>query len=80
MYYVYIIKSISSPNRIYVGYTTNIEQRLENHNAGGSFSTADFCPWKLVTYLVFDDIKKAKDFENYLKSHSGRIFTKKRLV
>lgn len=80
MYYVYIIKSISYPDRIYVGFTTDIEQRLEDHNSGKSFSTTNYRPWKLVTYLVFDDTKKAKDFEIYLKSHSGRIFMKKRLI
>jgi hypothetical protein len=36
-------------------------------------------PWKLVTYVAFSDIEKARAFERYLKSGSGHAFAKKRL-
>ncbi len=63
----------------YVGYTTNLEQRLETHNSGWSIHTAKYRPWKLVMYLGFVEQEKAKEFERYLKSQSERAFAKKRL-
>ena len=64
---------------LYVGYTINLKQRLETHNSGGSVHTAQYKPWKLVMYLAFSEEQKAKKFEKYLKSQSGRAFAKKRL-
>lgn len=79
MYYVYLIESVEFPELFYVGYTTNLKQRLQTHNSGGSIHTAKHRPWKLVMYLGFADQTKAKEFERYLKSQSGRAFAKKRL-
>jgi hypothetical protein len=36
-------------------------------------------PWELITYLAFKDKSTAQAFEKYLKSHSGKAFTNKRL-
>ena len=79
MYYVYIIKSAAYSDQIYVGYTSNLKQRLETHNSGGSVYTAKHRPWKLITCIAFDDMARAKNFEWYLKSASGKSFAKKRL-
>jgi len=78
MFYVYLIKSVKFPELTYVGYTGNLDQRLETHNSGGSIHTAKCRPWELVMYCAFSEITKAKAFEQYLKSQSGRAFSKKR--
>ena len=78
MYYVYIIKSSIFPDRIYVGYTINLKQRLETHNSGGSVYTAKYRPWELILHLEFKNESKAKSFEQYLKSSAGKAFAKKR--
>ncbi len=80
MYYVYIIKSINFPDQAYIGYTTNLLERLETHNSGGSIHTAKYKPWELVMYLGFVDKARAIEFEAYLKSGSGRAFAEKRLL
>ncbi|MEX0848758.1 MAG: GIY-YIG nuclease family protein [Candidatus Dependentiae bacterium] len=80
MYYVYLIRSIKSPQAIYVGYTINIRQRLETYNSGGSVHTKKDRPWELVVCMVFKDMKCAKQFEKYLKSQSDRTFAKKRFL
>ncbi len=79
MYYVYLIQSKKSSDKIYIGYTINLKQRLETHNSGGSVYTSDDRPWELIFYIAFRDQQKALEFEKYLKSHSGRAFAKKRL-
>jgi predicted GIY-YIG superfamily endonuclease len=79
MYYVYLIESLSAARKRYVGITTNVEQRLREHNAGKSPHTSKFKPWKLITYVAFTDRGKAEAFERYLKSGSGHAFARKRL-
>lgn len=79
MHYVYLLRSIKDPTKTYTGYTTNLEERIQKHNAGGSIFTADFRPWKLVTSICFDREDKAIEFEKYLKVGSGYAFAQKRL-
>jgi predicted GIY-YIG superfamily endonuclease len=78
-YYVYILQSINSPDRYYVGFTENLDERLKDHNSGKSSYTSKFKPWRFETYLAFSDKSKALNFEKYIKSGSGRAFSKKRL-
>ena len=80
MWYVYILRSIASPEQEYTGATTDLKRRLADHNAGKSAHTAKFRPWQLVWNSAFPEKQKALDFERYLKSHSGRAFAKKRLI
>lgn len=80
MYYVYIIKAINFPGKFYVGYTLNLQNRLEAHNHGQSIYTAEHKPWEPVLHLAFNNKSKALEFEKYLKSHSGRAFMQKRLT
>lgn len=79
MYFVYILQSIDNPDQLYVGSTQDLRKRLTNHNAGTTLHTSKFKPWKLTTYIAFEDKEKAIAFEKYLKSGSGREFRKKRL-
>jgi len=80
MYYVYVLKCIKDPNRIYVGYTSNLRIRLHKHNEGGSAHTRKYRPWNLEWYCAFPTKIKAIKFETYLKSHSGKAFLNRRLV
>jgi putative endonuclease len=80
MFHVYIITSLIETSRTYVGYTTNIQQRLETHNSGGSVYTKSYRPWKLVSYVTFSDQGAAKKFEKYLKTASGKAFVGKHLL
>ena len=79
MFYVYIIWS-SKSKIFYVGYTEDLRKRMSGHNQGLSKATAPHKPWKLVYYSVFNNQKRAKDFELYLKSGSGKAFLYKHLV
>jgi predicted GIY-YIG superfamily endonuclease len=59
--------------------TSDLRGRLKRHNAGEVSHTSKYRPWQIKTYLGFRDEAKAAAFERYLKSGSGRAFTKKRL-
>jgi predicted GIY-YIG superfamily endonuclease len=79
MFYVYLLESDASPTQRYLGLTTDLKQRLAEHNAGKSPHTSKFRPWRLITYVAFSDQAKATAFERYLKSGSGHPFARKRL-
>jgi putative endonuclease len=78
MYYVYFLRSIKNLQKTYVGYTTDLQERLNTHNVGDSIYTKDDRPWKVVTYIGFDCEQKAKKFEKYVKVGSGNAYAKKK--
>jgi putative endonuclease len=71
MKYVYLLQSLSVPSQRYVGVTTNLNERLQAHNAGASSHTSKYRPWKVVMYLCFQDDRRAAEFERYLKTRQG---------
>ncbi len=77
MHYTYILQSQQNPDRFYIGYTSDLKRRLAEHNSGKSIHTNKFLPWKIKNYIAFENAAKAAEFEKYLKSGNGRIFTKK---
>ncbi|PHS38120.1 MAG: excinuclease ABC subunit C [Robiginitomaculum sp.] len=79
MKYVYILASENDPDRHYTGITDNVSKRLEKHNSGAVKHTAKYRPWHLNTYIMFADEERARAFEKYVKTGSGRAFAKKRL-
>ena len=79
MYYAYILQSISHSSEFYRGHTTDLRQRLAEHNAGKCMHTSKFMPWKLKFYAGFETLELARQFERYLKSGSGHAFAKKHL-
>jgi putative endonuclease len=80
MYYVYILRSESSPEKIYVGYTKDIDQRLSQHNAGKAYYTNKYKPWALHGYVAFCEESKAIAFEKYLKTGSGKALAQKHFL
>ena len=79
LYYVYLIESLSAQGERYLGMTSDLKQRLQEHNAGKSSHTSKFRPWKLKTFIAFTDRVKAGAFERYFKSGSGHAFARKHL-
>lgn len=73
MYYVYVLHSLSA-DKIYIGQTNNLSDRINRHNAGSVRSTKPYCPWKLIYVEEFDLRAKAMKREKELKSHKGRDF------
>ena len=79
MKYVYILESVNSAERFYIGVTGDLRDRLKRHNAGEVTHTSKWLPWRIKTYVAFSDDARAYAFEKYLKSGSGRAFAKRRL-
>ena len=77
MTFVYILQSDLDAAKHCVGLSNDPARRLEEHNGGNSIHTNKYRPWKIVVSVGFADAAKATAFERYLKSGSGRAFTKK---
>jgi putative endonuclease len=77
MHYVYILESIATPEHYYIGYTAQLRDRIQKHQADVSSHAAKFRPWKLKLYIAFESKERALAFEHYLKSGSGRAFCKR---
>ena len=79
MKYVYLLKSLSHPNRRYIGSTEDLKARLEAHNQGRVRYTSKYPPWVVHVALRFADSKRAEEFERYLKTGSGHAFANRHL-
>ena len=76
MHYTYILVCETTARR-YIGHTSDLKNRLIEHNAGKCPHTAKYGPWKVKTYIAFDSPELARRFELYLKSGSGFSFSKR---
>jgi putative endonuclease len=77
-FYVYILVSESDSSIHYTGITRNLSARLLKHNRGECLHTTKHKPWSVETAVSFTSQAKARAFEKYLKSGSGREFARRR--
>ena len=71
MFYIYVLWSEKLRKR-YVGYTSDIVKRVQEHNQGGSKFTKGGVPWKLVYSEELSTKTEAIKRETFLKSGIGR--------
>lgn len=76
MFNVYAIRS-ELRNYIYVGMTSNLERRLNEHNKGENRSTKSYRPFVLIYVEIYNTRVEAREREKYLKSGIGKEFLKK---
>ncbi|PIR93251.1 endonuclease [Candidatus Falkowbacteria bacterium CG10_big_fil_rev_8_21_14_0_10_43_10] len=78
MFYVYVI--INEENKIYIGQTSNLEERLKRHNSvlknkKTSYTSKNRCvDWKLIHKELYDNKSETMRREKQLKSYKGREF------
>jgi len=79
MYYTYVLASLKS-KRLYVGYTKDLKQRLNEHNTGigGKYSEKNK-PFKLIFYEAFLAKKDAHKQEKFYKTGYGRQVLKEKI-
>lgn len=66
MYYVYILKS-KKDDKLYIGYTTSINKRVDEHNKGLNKSTKHRLPLELIYLEAYKSMSDAKFREKNLK-------------
>ncbi|MCD4769851.1 MAG: GIY-YIG nuclease family protein [Bacteroidales bacterium] len=75
-YFVYILKS-KKDSSFYIGYTSNLERRLSEHNEGRSRYTAKKAPWELHYFEEFLSKSEAIKRERFLKKQKNSTFYSK---
>jgi len=77
MFYVYVIKSLSS-DKIYIGQTSDLDKRLKQHNDPGNdfskYTKRNQGPWELTYKEEVETRSDALQREKFLKSGRGRNF------
>ena len=73
LFYLYIIYS-EKRNKYYIGYTANLEARIEKHNLGATSSTRSGIPWILVYSEEFDNKSDAIKREIAVKKKKSRKY------
>ena len=80
MFTVYVLHS-QIFDKIYVGYTSDIEKRLFAHNHSSNKGwTKNFQPWKIIYTEKYEKKKDAIIREKQLKSSKGREFIRKEVI
>ena len=69
-YYTYILESLKDGS-LYIGYTSNLNNRFKSHNSGQNKATKPHIPYKLIHFEGFINRIDAKRREIYLKSGWG---------
>jgi putative endonuclease len=78
--FVYIIRSVSHPERRYIGASADVLARLSAHNAGQNRSTARWAPWFIDVSVEFRTEPIPLRFERFLKSGSSHAFADRHFV
>ena len=78
MYYVYVLKSEKDGN-FYIGYTSDLRNRVDMHNTGRVQSTKLRRPLRLVYYEACLQQEDALHRERYLKTTYGHRYIRNRL-
>ncbi len=72
MWFVYLLQC--SDESIYVGCTSDLDNRLVRHNRKEVQATKSRLPVTLITCIAFTDKYKAFEFERLLKGAQGERF------
>jgi putative endonuclease len=76
-FYVYVLVSENNETIHYTGITQDFQARLIKHNQGLCTPTTKHRPWRIQTAIACDSEAKARAFEKYLKTGSGREFARR---
>ncbi len=71
MYSVYILQSVRFMKRHYIGYTNNLEVRMEQHNSGKTESLLRYIPMRVIHIEEYKTRLEAMRREKQIKSYKG---------
>ena len=76
MYTIYAIQSLYK-NYIYVGLTSELENRIHRHNSGYEKTTKPYRPFNVIYTEIAENRESARLREKFLKSSTGKRFLRK---
>ena len=69
MFYVYILKDKN--NKIYIGYSADLQRRISEHLSGKVYSSARMSKPQLIYYEAYSSEELAKNRERKLKQRGS---------
>lgn len=79
MYQVYVLYS-KDHDKIYIGYTSNLEERIESHNHLATKGwTIKYRPWEMLYTESFEETTRTMNREKQLKTYQGRLVVRRML-
>ena len=72
MFYIYILLS-QKDNKRYIGFTNNLDRRIEEHNSGRVKSTKNRIPLRLIYSEEFMNKTDAMKREKEIKAKKGKF-------
>jgi putative endonuclease len=79
MFYVYILQSLKD-NKFYIGFSSELRNRIKEHSSGSVQSTKNRRPLALIYYEAYRAERDARIREIFLKTGQGREFIRKNIV
>lgn len=76
MHHVYVLRS-EKDGKLYIGYTSNIRQRMAAHTYGHVISTRNRRPLHLIFIETFASKHDALRRERYFKTNEGKKMLKR---
>jgi putative endonuclease len=76
MYYTYVLRSLKDGG-LYIGYTSDLADRMRQHRWGKVKSTRGRRPLSLVYWEEFSCVEEARGRELYLKTSPGRRYIRR---
>lgn len=70
-FYTYVLLSLKD-NQFYIGYSSNLKERIKDHFSGKNTSTKPRLPFKLIYYEAHLSKKDAMRREKYFKTNKGK--------
>ena len=77
-YYVYVLRSLKDA-KFYIGYTTGLRKRLEEHQDGLVTSTRPRAPFELIFFEAYRNKYDAIRREKHLKTSKGKTTVRQML-
>jgi len=71
-FYVYLLRSRKN-NSIYIGCTSNLYKRLQEHREGRNYSTKKLLPVELIYFEAYKSKEDAFRREKHLKYYSSGL-------
>ena len=78
MFYTYVLKS-NKDNKLYIGWTDDLKNRIKQHQSGLVISTKNRLPINLVYYEACLNKENAIKREKEFKTGFGRRYLKNRI-
>jgi putative endonuclease len=73
MFYTYILRSLKDKH-LYVGYTTDVQKRISEHNSGLTKSTKSRLQFELLFFEEFQSRGEAMIRERFFKTGKGKEY------